>query len=115
MRSGTYAGLVCTTEIPKDGAAFYSYFCVEYAFHERSVSIVCSSVSALLYSMGAEWAVGRTGDFGDVLQQQGVLGEPLHLHGDDIFELEPATQLVTLSLLWKQSSGLGHTQTHTTH
>lgn len=63
--------------------------------------------AALLFR--AEWDVSCTGDFGNVLQQQGVLGEPLHLHGDDIFELEPATQLVTLSLLWKQSRQLGHT------
>lgn len=37
--------------------------------------------------------------FGDVVQQQRVLGEPLHLDGDDVFQLEPATQSVRLGLL----------------
>lgn len=36
---------------------------------------------------------------GDVVKQEGVLGEPLHLHRDDVFELQPATQTVALSCL----------------
>lgn len=37
--------------------------------------------------------------FGNVVQQQGVLGEPLHLYGNDVFKLKSATQAVTLCLL----------------
>lgn len=37
--------------------------------------------------------------FGDVLQQQGVFGEPLHLDGDDVLKLQSATQPVTLRFL----------------
>lgn len=35
----------------------------------------------------------------DVLEQQGVFGEPQHLHGNNIFELQSATQSVTLRFL----------------
>lgn len=41
---------------------------------------------------------------GDVLQQEWVLGEPLHLHRYDVFELQPTTQTVPLSLLQKNNS-----------
>lgn len=35
----------------------------------------------------------------DVLEQQGVFGEPQHLDGNNIFELQSATQSVTLRFL----------------
>lgn len=37
--------------------------------------------------------------FGDILQQQRVLGQPLHLDGDDVFELQPAALGLALRLL----------------
>lgn len=36
---------------------------------------------------------------GNVIQQQRVLGHPLHFYRDDVFELQPATQTVALSFL----------------
>lgn len=38
---------------------------------------------------------------GDVVQQEGVLGESQHLHGDDVFQLQTAAQTVPLSCLRK--------------
>ena len=37
--------------------------------------------------------------FDDVVEEQGVLCEPLHLHGDDVLQLQPATESVALRLL----------------
>lgn len=44
--------------------------------------------------------------FGDVVEQQGVFGESLHLDGNDVFELESATLTVTLGLLRKHTADL---------
>lgn len=45
------------------------------------------------------WTRRVTCVLGDVLQQERVLGEPLHLHRNDVFELQPTTQTVPLGLL----------------
>lgn len=37
--------------------------------------------------------------FGDAEQQQGVLGEPLHLRGNDVLELQPPAPRAALGLL----------------
>lgn len=44
-------------------------------------------------------APSRTCVLGDVVQQQRVLGDSLHLHRDDVFEPQPAAQPVALGLL----------------
>lgn len=41
----------------------------------------------------------RTGVFGDIVQEQRVLCHSLHLYGNDVFELQPATQTVCPRLL----------------
>lgn len=45
---------------------------------------------------------------GNILQQQRVFGQPLHLDGNDVFELQPAALALTLGLLGLEP----HTHTH---
>lgn len=40
-----------------------------------------------------------TGVLGNVVQQQWILGESQHLHRNDVFQLQPATQTISLSCL----------------
>lgn len=42
---------------------------------------------------------------GDVVQQQRVLGESLHLDRDDVFQLQPATQTVAFGRLQDDKKG----------
>ena len=59
--------------------------------------------SCFMYELGQiHTCAGDTCVLGDVVQQQRVLSESLHLNRNDVFELQPATPAVTLSLLERE-------------
>lgn len=45
--------------------------------------------------------------FGYILQQQRVFGQPLHLDGNDVFELQPAALWLALRLLHQHTATVG--------
>lgn len=49
--------------------------------------------------MHKPWWKGFTCVLSNIIQQKGVLSQPLHLRGNDILQLQPATQWITLSIL----------------
>ena len=45
--------------------------------------------------------------FGNIVQQEWVLGESLHFYRNDVFKLQPATQTVSLSFLKQRQTAAG--------
>src|SRR4029434_1740235 len=51
--------------------------------------------------------------FADVVQEQRILGDSLHLSRDDVLQLESPTQTISLSLLHTRTHTHANTDTHT--
>lgn len=62
---------------------------------------VCSFVAKLLNFRECCTCV-----LGNVVQEEGVLGEPLHLGGNDVLQLQAPAQRVTLSVLHESEGGI---------
>lgn len=74
---------------------YHTYYTLIWSSHKNwsgDLWNVCSNVNSNVQFL-------FTCIFDNVVQQQGVLGEPLHLYGNDVFKLKSATQSVTLCLL----------------